>query len=310
MYFPYLRGRQFELLALQELLSCKKMGEHILPIIEPIKFSPTLRNTINAFIHDGHQIAIVMNPQVGDLVDETGKVFLDDMDEIDFSDRNIIKAYISNDHLPEKMEDNDDLNDGIIINRKRDDYNCYHIMYHDDIEPLYALIPDDRMFIKNTGNTRVLFADRFNKLPRNSDYKKIEDEFFSEDHLYYKEDFAGFSDYSIVGDDFNMSGFAPLAVVIHIVYFDADKTLRIRHFVSDSNYDINDPAKKYGEALTKLVKWISQKKKDSYFLETEGIQKFLESYDEKRYPGLGTVKKYSIMHHLELINCFLDREGK
>lgn len=35
---------------------------------------------------------------------------------------------------------------------------------------------------------------------------------------------------------------------------------------------------------------------------------FLECNKMGRYPGLGTVKKYSIMHHLELMNKFLEGE--
>ena len=37
MYFPYLRGRQFELIALRELLENDLIGDKIIPIIEPIK---------------------------------------------------------------------------------------------------------------------------------------------------------------------------------------------------------------------------------------------------------------------------------
>ena len=42
MYFPYLRGRQYELLALRELVKNNLLGEHIIPIIEPVKLSSTL----------------------------------------------------------------------------------------------------------------------------------------------------------------------------------------------------------------------------------------------------------------------------
>lgn len=37
MYFPYLRGRQFELIALRELLESERIGQEIIPIIEPVK---------------------------------------------------------------------------------------------------------------------------------------------------------------------------------------------------------------------------------------------------------------------------------
>lgn len=42
MYFPYLRGKQEELLALQELLNNDRLSEKIIPVIEPVKMSSTL----------------------------------------------------------------------------------------------------------------------------------------------------------------------------------------------------------------------------------------------------------------------------
>ena len=48
--------------------------------------------------------------------------------------------------------------------------------------------------------------------------------FFSDSHLYYQnENYVGFADYSVVGEEFNESGFAPVAVAIHVVYFDKKK---------------------------------------------------------------------------------------
>ena len=41
-------------------------------------------------------------------------------------------------------------------------------------------------------------------------------------------------------------------------------------------------------------------------LSTEGMRGFEELYDSGAYPGLGVVKKLSIMHHLELIGEFLE----
>ena len=53
MYFPYLRGRQFELLALRELLEKGRIGKKIIPIIEPVKPSSTLLKTLECFVANG-----------------------------------------------------------------------------------------------------------------------------------------------------------------------------------------------------------------------------------------------------------------
>lgn len=42
MYFPYLRGRQFELIALRDLVDKGVLSDKIIPIIEPVKLSSTL----------------------------------------------------------------------------------------------------------------------------------------------------------------------------------------------------------------------------------------------------------------------------
>ena len=106
---------------------------------------------------------------------------------------------------------------------------------------------------------------------------------------------------SIIGNEYSESGFAPHAVAIHIVYFDSDKNLRIRHFVSNTNDDISDPAQKFYEAVTQLVEWNKE-----HQLDTIAIKTFEKIYEEQSYPGLGVIKKLSLMHHLELMGRYLD----
>ena len=123
--------------------------------------------------------------------------------------------------------------------------------------------------------------------------------------MYYIDDnFIGFSDFSIVGNEYLESGFAPRAVAIHIVYFDGENNLRIRHFVSDSNEDSKNPAGKFYEAVSKLYHWYGTT--ETSLKMTLGLQSFLQHYKDQSYPGLGTVKKLSIMHHLELMGNYLN----
>ena len=73
--------------------------------------------------------------------------------------------------------------------------------------------------------------------------------------------------------------------------------------ISDSNDDISDPAGKFQEALSKLVEWNKKKQ-----IKTVAMKEFEDLYRREAYPGLGTVKKLSIMHHLELIGQYLDKD--
>jgi hypothetical protein len=149
-----------------------------------------------------------------------------------------------------------------------------------------------------------MFEDKFYKKKHNADYRKQEDEFFSEDHLcFHEESYVGFGDYSIIGNEYVEGGFAPYAVAIHIVYFDADDNLRIRHFTPDSNEDISDVAGKYYEAVIKLARWYSDGQHRQL---TAALNILLAHADKGYYPGLPTIKKLSIMHHLELMGRYLN----
>ena len=65
MYFPYLRGRQNELLCLRELLEADRLYSSIIPIIEPVRCSSTFFTTIKKFTEADRKIIIIMNPKVG-----------------------------------------------------------------------------------------------------------------------------------------------------------------------------------------------------------------------------------------------------
>ena len=73
------------------------------------------------------------------------------------------------------------------------------------------------------------------------------------------------------------------------------------HFVSKDNDDISDPANKFYQAVKQLVEWNKAQQ-----LDTLAIQTFEKICAEQSYPGLGVVKKLSLMHHLELVGRYLD----
>lgn len=307
MYFPYLRGRQFELIALRDLVEKGVLSDKIIPIIEPVKLSSTLIKTIELYGKKGRELGIIVNPKVGgfkiDMEEEKNQKLKNNLvtslKENDYILYMILLcANLHPDNFIKKHEDNM----GTICNNK-DAIPVYEANFA-KTNVKYNLIPDESGFRRKIRNNRVLLADKFNKQERNNDYIEIDDEPFSEDHLYYVDDgYIGFSDYTVVGEEYNDTGFAPYAVAIHIVYFDSDESLRVKHFVSDSNDDISDPAGKFQEALAKLVEWNKKKQ-----LKTVAMKEFENLYSREAYPGLGTVKKLSIMHHLELIGKYLDKD--
>ena len=235
MYFPYLRGRQFELIALRELLEGKRISEKVIPIIEPVKPSSTLLKTLETFVKNDREIAVVFNPTVGDFAkklkemrEEDSKVANELYDLLTQNDK-VIKSYIMDRGILSEIKSEASKNKYLIINLNRDCLDDFLDAYEDTL-PRFTLIPDDRAFRRVIPDSKVLFEDNFNKQSRNIDYIDNQDEFFSDSHLYYQnENYVGFADYSVVGEEFNESGFAPVAVAIHVVYFDKKKELRIHH---------------------------------------------------------------------------------
>ena len=310
MYFPYVRGRQYELLALRELASQSLLSAKIVPIIEPVKLSSTLFKTMEEFIKKEKKLGIICNPAVGsfnsDMKDNANDInkrkFLSLLDDEHIVKTHIMKKKSAVQFSVWEQKKGVKKSDWIVINNDRDTLTEYSEIFDSSV-PQYVLIPDESAFRRKVRRNKVIFEDRFNKCERNSDYLGKDDEFFSEDHLYYRDDgFVGFADYSIIGKDYLESGFAPYAVAIHIVYFAKDESIRIHHFVSDTNDDIQNPAKKFYEAVRKLARWCNI----NDIIMTTGLQAFLDHYQNQTYPGLGSVKKLSLMHHLELVGKYLD----
>jgi hypothetical protein len=147
-------------------------------------------------------------------------------------------------------------------------------------------------------NTLVELDDYFKAQTKNSDYLQVNESSFSEEHLYYKEEgFIGFSDFLAIGEEYSETGFLPYAVAIHLSYAKtkADK-IRIKHFVSDSNDDQSDIAGKFKEALDKLISWCDKESYDSI-----AVGEFRKLFDNRHFPGLGTLKKLSLMNHIDLV---------
>lgn len=310
MYFPYFRGRQYELLALKELASQKLISKSVIPVIEPIKQIPALKNALKAFNDAGLPIGIIVNPNVGGLIGKSDEIcsVLTTYQSTAFPGILINSdAQLALERLSEINFNKESL---LTVMDDQDKQQLYEAMGLKDAR--YTLCPFDRYVMQMSIKNRVLFEDRFRKRSRNADYPK--DEFFSRDHLDFSEiafagsNFVGFGDYSIIGKEYNESGFAPYAVAIHIVYFENDNSLRIRHFVSDSNDDITDVAGKFYEAVSKLYEWYITENQERQL--TMGLNTLLEHYKNKTYPGLPTLKKLFVMHHLELVGRYLDGDLK
>lgn len=320
MYFPYLRGRQNELLCLRELLDAGKLSSKIIPIIEPVKFSSTLFSTLTKFIEMGHQVIVIRNPEVGSFRKESGDMIKNIEKESDekkkekirktlegykevWNNPQIQKAYLVDDDVISMVREKKlDAKDVVMINIKKGNYRYYE-EYGEEIIGKYTVVPKGGDFEDIIEDDIIILEDSYGKAKRNIDYIENPDELFSRNHIVYKKrGFVGFSDFSMVGNDFDESGFAPLAIAIHIMYFGNRDELKIHHFVSESNESISDPARKFEEAMNKLVNW----ENFDIIPKTIGLDNLIECYNIGKFPGLGVIKKYSLMHHIQMMGEYLE----
>ena len=320
MYFPYLRGRQNELLCLRELLDAGKLSSKVIPIIEPVKFSSTLFSTLTKFIEMGHQVIVIRNPEVGSFRKESGDMIKNIEKESDekkkekirktlegykevWNNSQIQKAYLVDDDVISMVREKKiDAKDVVMINIKKGNYRYYE-EYGEEIIGKYTVVPKGGDFEDIIEDDIIILEDSYRKAKRNIDYIENPDELFSRNHIVYKKrGFVGFSDFSMVGNDFDESGFAPLAIAIHIMYFGNRDELKIHHFVSESNESISDPARKFEEAMNKLVNW----ENFDIIPKTIGLDNLIECYNIGKFPGLGVIKKYSLMHHIQMMGEYLE----
>lgn len=106
----------------------------------------------------------------------------------------------------------------------------------------------------------------------------------------------GVSDFLAIGKTFKEGGGPAFVVVIHLTY-PKSKTIRIRHFCSDTNLTQDHPAGKFFEALEKLVAFVR-----SFAIPTSlAVDSFLDLHRRQHFPGLGKVKELSMANHMSVI---------
>ncbi len=308
MYFPYLRGKQFELIALREsTILLAKNKNKISPIIEPVKDSTTFKTTIGDLKTKGINFTIIVNPKVGDLQGSTNSILTVINKELsgykNFQIGVILSGKENHKTLITSLNKFPSILHGVTLihNSTYDNIDDIVSDYSDAIPVKYNVVhfsKTNRRYYRNFDSATIVeLDDYFSSQQKNADYKSLGESDFSEEHIFYKKDgFIGFSDFLTIGDNYSESGFLPYAVAIHLSYSDSADKIKIKHFVSDSNDDTADVAGKFEEALNKLISWCKATR-----FKTMAVESFEELHDSGHFPGLGIIKKLSIMNHIEVV---------
>lgn len=296
MYYPILRGKLNELLALRELAQLKL--KNFIPVIEPVKKDiKALVKTIESLNSHSIEPYIIVNPTIGDY-SQTPTALYEELNKFDNISYQILYS------INQKTESYIDFLDigsfGLFIQKGIDQ----ELLDFSESSNINFIQNDTNPNIKRRIKNRVSYEDFFRKQIRNADYPKESP--FSSLHSYYKDESnIGFADYTITGDDFSEGGGPAYVVTIHCSYIDKSRfdELFIRHYSSENDGTPTNPGAKFLEALNKLIHDIDVGKIP--FTRTYSLTEFQYLHKIEHFPGLGQVKKISIKHHIETINSFL-----
>lgn len=309
MYHPYFRGKQFELIAIRETAEVMA-NAGFTPIIEPVRETLSgLEKTLKAICEANGKAIVIVNPSYGDH-SANGHNISQLLRESFIDHRGISAGILLRDDMDESLI-------LMLLAEHKDHKPCF--IHAGFSEPTSLSLNtkgliDKHIFIERfcgkiyrkyfNDAERILIRDGFNK-KKNADYPVLE--VFSDLHLTYAEEgMQGFGDFLIVGDEYSEGGGPAYAVAIHLTFIDDNKEniMYINHFVSVTNDTPTDPAGKFGQALAKLINKINNS--PSHFFKTSAITEFNYLYDNGHFPGLGTVKKLSMKHHIETLANFME----
>ena len=313
MYYPYLRGKQFELKALKEFSEANPNAKDIIPIIEPVSQSyRALTSAMDELVDNGMKFAMIVNPRDGDFRHSTVSFsLLDEKPELLSITDKWIPAYICEGDLSlvNGAINTSPFNEVMLVFK-----SCANI---DDPlvqtlinNPKVSLIVNcfgksvsrrTKKYLIDSGKRIICLEDSFITRSKNADYKDYEDEFFSEMPFFWQdENYSGFSDYTAMSSDYTEGGYQPYAIAIHMTYLRGEE-IYIHHFVSDSNLTTSDIKGKFVEAARKVEPFFAGN------VQSAAVEDLINraNQGERGFPGLGYLKKLSVLNHLEVIKSVI-----
>lgn len=308
-YYPYFRGKQYELIAMRECAGLMASVGFV-PIVEPVKEAlGGLERTLGAICDAGGEAIVIVNPDHGDLKHDGENIphfIRTKFDLHAISAGILLKNGMDSDQAMQYCKNNRDSKIALVHSGFTEPRVLSERLLGDSVEISRHIFIDQhagrlyrQRFERSPG---ILIQNGFHR-QRNADYPEIEK--FSELHLTYSyEKVSGFGDFLIVGDEYSESGGPAYAVAIHLTFINPldEDTMYIYHFVSDTNDTPTDPAGKFAQALRKLVEKLNSG--NSNLLETAAVKEFRELHTKGHFPGLGYVKKLSMIHHIETLATY------
>jgi len=305
MYFPYFRGKQFELETLLEVSPA--VYSNTIPIVEPINFAK--RRLYAQLANRSISFILIVNPFYPTLRLTTAQV----QDVID-NELNRLEGLVLG-FIIDSRFDSTELSDFLLENPMRGKALIFQnnpiprdlTAIQDALAgtPVSYIIFDSH---KTNDITRsafiahpqpVIITDGFVHMNRNADYPPVST-FTSRYNTWRGEGLHGIGDYLSVGDQFSEGGGPAYVVTLHLTIREGANLL-MHHFSSTVHSTVQTfTAAKFLEANTNLV--------GSPFvmpLTSGGLLMYRDWHARTHNPQLGAAKKASMIHHMELMSSIV-----
>ncbi|WP_203637782.1 sce7725 family protein [Levilactobacillus wangkuiensis] len=296
IYFPYFRGRQFDLLALKNIAQQHILPPNIIPIIEPVRDIRALPQTVAAFVEHDQPLVVIANPTVSDYALTQQK--LHDWRPYADNPQLIVGHILTPTIIPASLQPAAE-HRTLLVGRQYDELvAAQHAGWLND--PSYLLVPPEARIRQLITRPTVSLFDHAWIPEHERSYADITDGFFSDDWVLATLDsYHGVSDYTIGGAHYSEHGYPARAVTLHLTYFQGDQ-LRIHRFVSDDREDFRHPKEKFFQAVAKLAAWLP----DHPDVQTPAALALADYHATQHFPGLGVVKRLSLEHHLQTMATY------
>lgn len=306
MFYPLLRGKRFEAIALRECATLLAGATNVRPIVEPVK--DEWRNLERA-LDAGLAIGIIVNPRVGDYSVPPPRARRIQKPMPASSTAVLGHANAIPTLLIDASTTAADVRTfaGTYTNRHMYLVHTAPRARHPD--PIAAALASNpaamiirRRAVPITGR-RSLYVDlqdNFTRQDNNSMYPP--DEFFTDRHVTIRTDrtFGHFGDYSVQGDSYRDGGGPANHVALHHVYTIGPNPsdLRIKHYVSAPHPSVK---RMWFDALSQLIADLPSLARISPLNRTSVLAEYRAFSAPADFPNLGKMKELSMRHHLELM---------
>lgn len=315
MYFPYLRGKQYEVLAVRE--SDFLSNGRIVPVFEPTT-DTSLQKTHNLYqrlARKNIRFSVIVNsgngkppPPMSDTISMVKDIesvlpgFVIPAFEIRAGQRISRAANFSSEFASQQC---------IFVHQN-------HTFALSQLEEALVSLCKPAVHIFLDGGVpdvvinginaarKVLLRDGFQRRVPNASYPQ---QSYFDDLVFRYESrgYDGFADFSIIGDYYSSGGGPAKHVAIHLTELVDNTAIVTNHFVSGTSPQRGDVPAKYFDALAALVSKTGWPLKPNF--DTQGVREYHQSNSGRHFPGLGKLNQWSIMHHMEIIDKHLQAIG-